>query len=1060
MDPNKSVLLTSLNVQGLAKVEKLMAVFSNIKTNIEFVLCFQETKMTYLPRTHINVLTHYRCKYFLEPAHKNNGGLLIVYSASLECKLVKACPYFQLISSSKCKMNIGNIYIRSRDFSNCLTQVKSLLNQVDTNDPLTILGDFNAMKDKSWTTSNAVLNHDARLYHYKKLYQEIFAAYNLNDVGEFANNFEKTHFDQKVLSRSRIDFIMSNSAQHFSRFAVHEFALSDHSLVQAIYNCEVTEPRGTSFWKLNDRILLQNKESISAFIHDYNISGNPTSKNYDNLKSELRHLLRFASIIKLKCDNSCLRVLRTRLNSALSCDDLLLAYKLKSELCSLELDKAHNKLKNLREFYNDINGGSSAAVKRRLKINNPTNNMTSLLSDVNVQLNGTDEIINAFVDHYRNLYAKPQNSPELNDFISKPAPFKLGRKQRKLLSRPFTEAEFEKAIHKLNPKSSPGPDGLTSNFYKLFKREFGSILCTLVNNSELEHLPYSMSMAIIKLIPKGTQPKFTSDFRPISLINTDQKIISHVLANRLIEAFNSILSVSQYAYLTNRKMLTANFLVKILKSKLSKNRCLVALDFSKAFDKLNRDYLFNLLTKVGVHDNITNLIKKLYKKNTSMIEVNGHLSAPIDINRGVRQGDPLSALLFIISIEPMIKNIQNCVQIKSLVGRKVIGYADDLICMTKTSSLETFFDVVQSFCDISSLELNKSKCKIISHKRKHSKVFKHLGINYDLNLPNNDKISEVELVKMKHKFVMPKMSYRGKAIVMDVFIVSQIVFKARNQNFSPQYIASSQKIITNGLWNDGFHDINEKILTLPTTLGGVGLPDISLKIATAKLIDYRNILCDKNDLELSSFLINAINMKNDENVAGDLKFFKRTKIDVIYASVDGIDIRYCDERYSIEQNTKSAELYFFMIKHKSVLAEQRLIKSEQRFGIPIKDLICFSKFLWSSKSLKAYQKNILYRLLYLGTKDRLWLFSKGLRDSPKCIFCNAHNETFEHLFFNCSFLSSLVGVARPKCWNEIFDKNNLIAHSFVCIIIMASWTESSAEAFEKLEDLKTILRCK
>ena len=218
-----------------------------------------------------------------------------------------------------------------------------------------------------------------------------------------------------------------------------------------------------------------------------------------------------------------MRVLRTRLNSALSCDDLLLAYKLKDELCSLELDKAHNKLKNLREFYNDINGGSSAAVKRRLKINNPTNNMTSLLSDVNVQLNGTDEIMNAFVDHYRNLYAKPQNSPELNDFISKPAPFKLGRKQRKLLSRPFTEAEFEKAIHKLNPKSSPGPDGLTSNFYKLFKREFGSILCTLVNNSELEHLPYSMSMAIIKLIPKGTQPKFTSDFRPISLINTDQK---------------------------------------------------------------------------------------------------------------------------------------------------------------------------------------------------------------------------------------------------------------------------------------------------------------------------------------------------------------------------------------------------------------------------------------------------------------------------------------------------------------------------------------------------------
>ena len=122
----------------------------------------------------------------------------------------------------------------------------------------------------------------------------------------------------------------------------------------------------------------------------------------------------------------------------------------------------------------------------------------------------------------------------------------------------FTEDEIHLAINKLNLKSSPGPDGLTSRLYKTFTDEFCSILAKVfyhfVHGGKL---PNSFYLAIIKLLPKSENAIAVPDFSPISLINTDAKIFARRVCNRIKKDLCKVVKNHQHAYLSERQMHTA-----------------------------------------------------------------------------------------------------------------------------------------------------------------------------------------------------------------------------------------------------------------------------------------------------------------------------------------------------------------------------------------------------------------------------------------------------------------------------------------------------------------------
>ena len=114
---------------------------------------------------------------------------------------------------------------------------------------------------------------------------------------------------------------------------------------------------------------------------------------------------------------------------------------------------------------------------------------------------------------------------------------------------------------------------------------------------------------------------------------------------------------------------------------------LCALDFSKAFDCVDRGFMLEMLEYLEIDTSTISLIKTLYADTKSIIEFNSEISEVLEISRGVRQGFPLSALLFNLVMEPLLVRIQNSKKILSNQKQKVIAYADDITAAMKTTSL-------------------------------------------------------------------------------------------------------------------------------------------------------------------------------------------------------------------------------------------------------------------------------------------------------------------------------------------------------------------------------------
>ena len=199
------------------------------------------------------------------------------------------------------------------------------------------------------------------------------------------------------------------------------------------------------------------------------------------------------------------------------------------------------------------------------------------------------------------------------------------------LSRSITVREVENAILLLQPSTSPGPDGLTTEFYQQHKEMLAPWLQNIFNKAlHGQKLPKSFKKAFIKLLPKTKNIPSAEDFRPINLINADQKILSHILAQRLKCIMGSIISNSQYAYLPNRDIHQAIISAKL---NMDNQHSLVSLDFSKAFDRVDRAYLFQLLRKMNFPEPLITIIVELYRKTKSSLVVNGYVSKTLNIER-------------------------------------------------------------------------------------------------------------------------------------------------------------------------------------------------------------------------------------------------------------------------------------------------------------------------------------------------------------------------------------------------------------------------------------------
>ena len=205
-------------------------------------------------------------------------------------------------------------------------------------------------------------------------------------------------------------------------------------------------------------------------------------------------------------------------------------------------------------------------------------------------------------------------------------------------------------------------------------------------------------------------------FRPISLLNTDYKIIAHILASRLQKVFPLIkMGISKVTGHNIRRIIDTMQHIILKKQQAY----LLFLDLEKSFDKLDHKFFNKCSHNFGFEKKFIHWIKILYTDDIqSCILNNGYISPYFQIMAGIRQGCPISALLYIIAVECLSINIKNNNIIKGIkMGceeRKITQLADDTtLFLRDMGSIQTTINTLLLFYSVSGLKLNNSKTVVL-----------------------------------------------------------------------------------------------------------------------------------------------------------------------------------------------------------------------------------------------------------------------------------------------------------------------------------------------------------
>ena len=250
----------------------------------------------------------------------------------------------------------------------------------------------------------------------------------------------------------------------------------------------------------------------------------------------------------------------------------------------------------------------------------------------------------------------------------------------------LTPEECYETLKTFKINKSPGNDGLTSEFYKKFWPLFGTMIVNSFNCSyQFGQLTSSQRQAVITLIDKKKDRLLLKNWRPISLLNVDYKLLSKTLANRLTPILSTIIHPNQTGFMKGRNI---GENIRILydsidfTKKNNKQGIILALDFEKAFDSLEWNFIIEVLKKFDFSKRFIKWIQLLYNDISSCTINNGVSSGYFSVARGVRQGDPMSPYLFILAVEVLAQMIRDDNKIKGLelpVGIvSLLLYADDV----------------------------------------------------------------------------------------------------------------------------------------------------------------------------------------------------------------------------------------------------------------------------------------------------------------------------------------------------------------------------------------------
>lgn len=874
-----SLNIYSINVNGFRNIEKVKNLFALVNEWKCDILLLQETFWDDEIMETVNDLWNGVIYYSNTRDRNNHCGVAALVSnsikenVSLACKddegrLVKINYKTDEQDFSILSLYAPNNSVERANFFN------SLYNYVGE-EPIIIGGDMNTTFNQI-DRVNTIHTNDRAC----NLLRKFCTDKNLYDVWRKRNPDSRTYSWKRLindnLKMSRIDyFLVSECFGPNIKYVYYKHTtLSDHNFVHMNVNFEKIE-RGPGVWVLNNAFL-QEEEYINK-ISNLLIRGlqDPLYNTnilmwWDNIKYRIRR----TSQLYGKCRNRKQREKYNRIQKQLDSytermgndQDLNLNIyeNLKYELSLIEYEKCQAAILRSKAYWAVESDKNTNYFLSLEKYKQNMNCVSEIVRDDGVIVTDTVSILNEEYNFYNELYNSVQiNNDSLENFTSIITP-DVSDIDRDSCDKDISISEIQEALTAMAKKKSPGSDGLTVEFYVHFWQLLNDILFKLYKTIEKERImSRTMRHGLISLIYKKGDRRELKNWRPISLLNVDYKILARVMANRLKYVLPKIISPNQTCCVVGRDISDNIASIRDVIDMVEDNGSegyIINVDQMKAFDRVSHEYLFTVLQKFGFGPAFINWIKNFYNEIFSAIKCNGFLTNYFSVKNSVRQGCPISAMLYVICAEPLARQILTDTNVKGIPIPDtekysiVFQHADDTTCtVSNRESIETVLDIFDEFGKASGSKINRAKTEIMPigsgkvncfildrlNIRECSGTMKILGVHFGKDKSLCDKSNWEEKVskikKVLNMWRQRKLNIQGRAIVVHTLLLSRLWYLAMVQTV-PNWVENEIKTAClQFVWLKKAYPVKYSTIIGTKDKGGLNIPDIESKMKAFRM---------------------------------------------------------------------------------------------------------------------------------------------------------------------------------------------------------------------------------
>ena len=997
--------VVSVNVRGLNFQAKRKTLFTWAEQQKIDVLCLQETFCTenkvksfnddweglvyhsVSDSTHsrgVSILFRKGLEFKVLNNHKSDDGRKVMVNIEIENQII--C----IISAYAPNIEQNRIAFFKRLFS--------WINQYSRNPHgLLLCGDFNTVMKSLDRNTNKI---DKTTPHLINLISNL----GLEDSFRFKNKdvIKYSYSNSQATALSRIDYIFNsklmNGLINTMKLKIIP-KIPDHKA--CILDISLNNNKGKGYWKLN-ATWLQDKTyitGITALILEVSEEYKELVDKrtvWDLIKIHIKEFsIKYAiQMNKIKSHN------KNKLEKDIENYELKISTLIEKD--RIKVVKLRNELKlvNEQQFIEESKGIQirSRAKKICESDQNPhyfkfleqkhqTNNTITCLKDEKDNIvNKTENLLKVTKNYYNNLFSSKaiQENCISNYLDNINIDHKLTPEEANLCENDISEEECYNVLQQhMKTNKSPGFDGIPVEFYKLFWNQIkGPLLESFKYALIKNELSFSHRECVITLMFKKGDRTDLKNYRPISLSNVDYKILAFVLSNRLHKILDKIISQEQTAYVRKR-FIGENIrqLQDIIEytSKFNIPGLVVFLDFEKAFDSLEWNFLFKTLEKFGFQKKFINWIKCIYSCPIALIKVNGFLTEHISISKGIRQGCPLSALLFIICTEILATAIKQNDDIKGIPVPfdrdkyktiKLSQYADDICLYLK--DIQQFLnalDTIMDFGNVSGLVLNLQKteglwlgnlanCNLQIGGINWPNVIRYLGvyIGKDVNECNKRNWDEkiITFQKLLDCWRLKNLTLYSKVNFIKTMAISKLTFSMQMLPAPFEILKKVEKLIFNFLWGK-VDKIRRRSLICPMEEGGLNMLDCQSFFLSLKATWINRLSSNRAWTYLPKFYMDKIAPSHVLLTMSFEESIELTKIKLLPNFYQEVFLAYC------KSNTPT----------------------------PIESKIClYNQTIWGNRYFK-HKNECLYSRNMIDAK---FLYIKDVLNTNGCIKSSIYNE--------------------------------------------------------------------